>query len=100
MTSSAFEFAAKQAIIETVEDEYGERYAPDDIQSVWLCHILGNKKGLFIDNGRNTRYYEVTWDAQLEEMYLDMYEKKENRKFYVDQAEGLLERAKQACSFS
>lgn len=100
MTSSAFEFAAKQAIIETVEDEYGERYAMDDIQTVWLCHVLGNKKGLFIDSGRNARYYEVTWNAPLEEMYLDMYEKKENRKFDIDQAEALRERAKQACSFS
>lgn len=100
MTTNEFVLAAKQAIIETVEDEYGERYSPDDIQSVWLCHILGNKKGLFIDNGRNTRYYEVTWNAPLEEMYLDMYEKKENRRFDTDQAEGLLERAKQACWFS
>ena len=94
MTSSAFELAAKQAIIETVEDEYGERYAPDDIQTVWLCHVLGNKKGLFIDNGRNSRYYEVTYNAPLEEMYLDMYEKKENRKFDVDQVHGMTERGK------
>lgn len=94
MTSSAFELAAKQAIIETVEDEYGERYAPDDIQTVWLCHVLGNKKGLFIDNGRNNRYYEVTYNAPLEEMYLDMYEKKENRKFDIDQVHGMTERGK------
>lgn len=100
MTSSAFELAAKQAIIETVEDEYGERYAPDDIQVVWLCHVLGNKKGLFIDNGRNSRYYEVTYNAPLEEMYLDVYFKHENRKFDADQAEALRERGKQACSFS
>lgn len=94
MTSSAFELAAKQAIIETVEDEYGERYAMDDIQAVWLCHVLGNKKGLFIDSGRNNRYYEVTYNAPLEEMYLDMYEKKENRKFDIDQVHGMTERGK------
>lgn len=94
MTSSAFEFSAKQAIIETVEDEYGERYAMDDIQAVWLCHVLGNKKGLFIDSGRNNRYYEVTYNAPLEEMYLDMYEKKENRKFDIDQVHGMTERGK------
>lgn len=100
MTSSAFEFAAKQAIIETVEDEYGEDYTMDEIQTVWLCHVLGNKKGLFIDSGKNTRYYEVTYNAPLEEMYLDVYFKHENRKFDIDQVDGMRERAKQAYSFS
>ena len=94
MTSSAFELAAKQAIIETVEDEYGERYTMNDIQAVWLCHVLGNKKGLFIDNGKNARYYEVTWNAPLEEMYLDVYFKHENRKFDIDQVDGMTERGK------
>ena len=92
MTSSAFELAAKQAIIETVEDEYGERYAPDDIQTVWICHVLGNKKGLFIDSGRNTRYYEVTWNAPVSELYVDIYQKAAKHTLEWDRVNALLRR--------
>lgn len=90
MTTYEFEVAAKRGIIETVEDEYGEKYDISDISSVWLCHILGNKKGLFIDNGKNNRYYEVTWNAPVEEMYIDMYEKKENVKLPFDKVQKLV----------
>lgn len=90
MTTYEFEVAAKKAIIESVEDEYGEKYDISDISTVWLCHIIWNKKGLFIDNGKNTRYYEVTWNAPIEEMYIDMYEKKEKVTLDFDKVQRLI----------
>lgn len=90
MTTQQFENAAKKAIVHFVEDEYGEKYEPDDISTVWLCHIIGNKKGLFIDSGKNARYYEVTFNAPIQEMYVDVYEKKDKMTMEWEQVEGLI----------
>lgn len=90
MTTQQFENAAKKAIVHFVEDEYGEKYELDDISTIWLCHIIGNKKGLFIDSGKNTRYYEVTFNAPIQEMYVDVYEKKDKMTLEWEQVEGLI----------
>ena len=92
MTTYEFEVAAKRAIIDTVEDEYGERFKIEDISTVWLCHIIGNKKGLFIDSGRNTRYYEVTWNAPVSELYVDIYQKAAKHTLELDRVNALLRR--------
>jgi len=91
VTTYEFEVAAKRAIMEIAEDEYGEKYQIQDISAVWMCHIIGNKKGLFIDNGRNTRYYEVTWNAPIQEMYVDVYEKKDKFTYEGDKVEKLIQ---------
>lgn len=44
---------------------------------VWSCHILGNKKFLIGIIGDN-RYYEVTYNYQKGELYLDVYVKTDN----------------------
>lgn len=79
MTSYEFEVAAKNAVISTVKDLYNEDFAVDQLQITWMAHILGYKKCLLIDNGKNNRYYEVTYNMQTEEMYVDVYHKQHNR---------------------
>ena len=90
MTTYDFEVAAKKAISQFVEDEYGENYDIEDISVVWMCHIIGFKKGLFIDSGKNNRYYEVTWNAPLQEMYVDVYKKQDKRTLEWDEVEKLI----------
>ena len=75
MTSYEFEVAAKNAIIRDVKEKYGENYTIKDIDVVWMAHMLHNKKGIFIDSGKNLRLYEVTYNKDRNEIYLDMYEK-------------------------
>ena len=81
MTTYEFEVAAKNAVIHIVSNEYYEEYGIEDISVVWMAHLLGSKKAILIDNGRNRRMYEVTYNAQNDELYVDAYEKKVNRKF-------------------
>ena len=89
MTTHEFEFAAKVSIADWIEDECGMKFLPGQIQAVWVCHILGNKKGLFIDPDRHSnRYYEVTY-AAMGEMYLDVYEKKEAVKLRAEEVAAL-----------
>lgn len=44
----------------------------DDLFIVWSCYILGNHKYL-IGCKTNYRYYEVTYNSNKEEWYVDIY---------------------------
>ena len=85
MTSYDFCVAAKNAIIKTIKETYNEDYTIEDISVVWTCHILGFKKGIFIDNGENNRMYEATFNRDREEMYVDVYQKDLNKVVYKEQ---------------
>lgn len=79
MTTYDFEVKAKREVIELIKDMYEEEYDISDISVVWMTHVLGNKKAVLIDSGKNTRLYEVTYNAAKDEMYVDMYVKVINR---------------------
>ena len=83
MTSYEFEVAAKNAVIKRNFD-CNEHYEIQDISIVWHAYILGYQKAILIDNGHNLRLYEVTYNPDRDEMYLDEYEKKENMVFTAD----------------
>ena len=74
-----FEIAAKNALRKAIKERYGEEYKISEISVVWMAHLLGNKKAIFIDRGRNLRLYEVTYNVDRDEMYVDMYEKRFNK---------------------
>lgn len=78
MTSYEFEVAAKNAVIKCIKEHHGERYTIEDINMVWFAHVLGNKKAILIDNGKNDRLYEVTYNAAKDELYVDEYGKLNN----------------------
>jgi hypothetical protein len=78
MTSYEFEVAAKNAVIKTIRQRYGEDYIIGDIQTVWFAHVLGYKKAIMIDNGPNLRLYEVTYNKHQNELYVDAYVKESN----------------------
>ena len=43
--------------------------------------MLGFKKCILIDGGDNRRMYEVTYNAEYDEMYVDEYDKMGNKRF-------------------
>lgn len=69
---------AKRAVLETWEpkDELPPRY--EDIYVVWFCYILGNFKALLSTTVQDDKYYEVTYNVNTEEAYVDTYEKVKN----------------------
>ena len=78
MTTYEFEVAAKNAVIAAVKERYHEDYQIQDVQIVWMARILGFMKTILIDNGGNARLYEVTYNRERNEMYVDMYSKDKN----------------------
>ena len=52
----------------------------DDVYIVWFCKTLQNWKALLSTTLPDGMYYEVTYNSDKKEAYLDAYKKFENRK--------------------
>ena len=74
MTTAEFEKAAKLAVVEFQQEIHDTYISVDDVHVVWMCHLLGNKKCILMDEISN-HIYEVTYNCHLHEMYLDYYTK-------------------------
>ena len=51
---------------------------PKDIYVVWQVKALQNFKALLSTNIPDTRYFEITYNGDKNEMYLDVYTKEQN----------------------
>ena len=51
----------------------------DDVYVVWFCKTLQNWKALASTTVPDGMYYELTYNGDKDEMYLDTYKKFENR---------------------
>lgn len=56
----------------------GETIAPDDVYIVWLCKTLQNHKALASTPLHDGMYYEITYNGDKQEAYIDAYKKWEN----------------------
>ena len=59
------------------------RIGDDDVYIVWMCKTLQNSKALLSTPVPDTRYYEVTYNGDKKEAYLDAYVKEKNGCFDV-----------------
>ena len=74
-------------IKETVRDYANEHFdktdkmqiTVDDVYVVWFCKTLQNWKALASTTVPDGMYYELTYNGDKDEMYLDAYKKFENR---------------------
>lgn len=64
-------------IKEHLDKSDGEVYF--EVYTVWKCKILQNWKFLISSSLHDGMYYEVTYNGDKEEWYLDAYKKFENR---------------------
>lgn len=85
MTDIKFVEIVKQAIV----DYFNERkdatdksggITPADVFIVWQCKALQNWKALASTTVLDGMYYEVTFNGDKNEIYLDAYKKWENRR--------------------
>lgn len=49
-----------------------------DIYIVWKCKVLQNAKWLLCTNLPDEKYYELTYNGNNDELYIDEYEKQYN----------------------
>ena len=68
---------AKENIIEFFKDNH-IKCTPDDIFIVWSCKTLQNRKAIMAVRFQDHHLFEVTWNGDKSQMYIDTYDKVEN----------------------
>lgn len=74
---------AKQTVLDYVQAHLDVtddiKASIDDIYVVWFCKTLQNWKALISTTLPDGMYYEVTYNGDKKEIYLDAYKKFENK---------------------
>lgn len=77
--SNEFIKAAKEAVlsmaIDGLDPTDGVEITIDNVYVTWFGFILGNMKALLSTSLQDGRYYEVTYNSEKKEMYVDCYAK-------------------------
>lgn len=83
MTNNRFEEICKKVVTdytnEHLDKSEGLEIAVEDTFIVWSCKTLQNNKALLSTTLPDGMYYELTYNGDKEELYIDAYKKFENR---------------------
>lgn len=69
---------------EHIDKTDGKQITEDDVFIVWMCKTLQNNKALVSTTLFDGMYYELTYNGDKKEMYLDAYKKWENKCIDLD----------------
>lgn len=79
----AIQRKAKQIVVDYYNDNKkktdGFKITQDDVYVVWFCKTLQNWKAMVSTTVSDGMYYEVTYNGNDKETYLDAYKKWENK---------------------
>lgn len=81
MGSQEFIEICKEEVREYVESHFdkSDRMIDFDVYVVWSCKTLQNNKALLSTTISDGMYYELTFNGDKQELYLDAYKKFENK---------------------
>ena len=87
MDSEKFKFLSKQIVMDYVNKHLNKcdnaEITESDIYIVWSCKILQNNKALLSTILFDGMYYELTYNGDTNEIYLDVYKKFENQCIHI-----------------
>lgn len=82
MGEKEFVQLTKEQLVKAYNERKGtfaKRIKEDDLYVVWLTKVLQNNKALISTNiSGDGLYFEVTYNGDKKELYLDVYKKREN----------------------
>ena len=88
MNEKKFVTLCKGVIVEYVNNHLDktdhEQITEDDVFVVWMCKTLQNSKALVSTTLFDGMYYELTYNGDKKELYLDAYKKWENKAIAVN----------------
>lgn len=88
MTNAEFMALAKKIVADYTNEHMDKtdkkEISPEDVYIVWMCKTLQNSKALLSTPLSDGMYYEVTYNGDKRELYLDAYKKFENRCYLTE----------------
>lgn len=85
MTNREFIKLAEEKVAHYTFDVLGCKQTAIEIYTVWQVKVLQNYKALLAtDVEDDQHYYEATYNGDKKQLYLDVYNKQENKCFEVD----------------
>lgn len=90
VTNENFIEIAKKAVADHANENKENQHAAiseKNVHLVWNSYILGNMKAILTTTKRDGMYYEITYNAQKNEVYFDAYKKTENKKLGFEHQE-------------
>ncbi|PHH96605.1 hypothetical protein KST83_10730 [Fusobacterium nucleatum] len=88
MEFNKFQDMCKEKVVEYFNEKADKtddlRITKDYVFVVWYCKTLQNAKALLSTNVSDGMYYELTYNGDKKELYLDAYKKWENKKFDIE----------------
>lgn len=69
----------KQYANEHLDISDNKQIKDEDVYIVWICKTLKNNKALVSTTLCDGMYYELTYNGEKQELYLDAYKKFENK---------------------
>lgn len=79
MSNNKFEFICKNI----VANDTGVNI--EDVFIVWISKVLQNNKAMLSTTMQGSPYYEITYNGNKDEFYIDKYMKESNRVFHPNQ---------------
>ena len=70
---------------ENVEKTDNKKIIEEDVFIVWSCKTLQNNKALVSTTVSDGMYYELTYNGDKKELYLDAYKKWENKCIKIEE---------------
>lgn len=82
MNEKDFVALCKKTVVDYVNDNLdktdGKQITDDDVFIVWMCKTLQNNKALASTTLFDGMYYELTYNGDKRELYVDAYKKWHN----------------------
>lgn len=82
MSNNTFFDLCKREVVEYFNQHADKtdhkKITEDDVFIVWACKILQNNKALVSTTVPDGMYYEVTYDGDKQQAYVDVYKKWQN----------------------
>lgn len=87
MDSNDFEEVCKKVVSDYTNEHMdktdGTSTTPDDVYIVWQCKTLQNSKALVSTTVSDGMYYELTYNGDKHELYVDAYKKFDNKSISI-----------------
>ncbi|KLA45188.1 hypothetical protein LRP_808 [Ligilactobacillus ruminis] len=79
MDNGKFIEICKNEVVKYTNDHLDKQISSDDVYVVWLTKALQNNKALLSTTLLDGMYYELTYNGDKNELYIDVYKRLENK---------------------